>query len=678
MSSRQSLLTPVLGVLWLLHAGEALAADPEPANEGGSETVEVRAPPLTPAAAPRDPSVAGSTIRHADLSRPGLDAAEALRTQVGATVTETGGLGAPATASIRGATAAETPVYLAGVRINDDVSGAADLSTLPLWLIDRVEVYRGNAPFEADRFGIGGAIFFEPIRPQRTTVAVGAGGGSFGSGQAWTYGAVGNRERALLVGVSLAHATNDYPFTNTQGTLTPSDDRTERLTNADASIVDAWLIGRSAVGSGNVEVVANHFEREQGAPRLAVVPTVEARQSLVRNLASVSGRAPVGSRASLELRTTALTATSVLDDPHDPPELLPELGAPGHRLEQRGERVEQELGASFELGASTRGRVAFAGSSERLRRYEAAEVPDIAPVLDAQRLSGRLAGMAEHDATAWLTLRALVALECHATSTTGDNKACDTLDPVGRLGALARHGELSAFANVGRYTRPPTLGELYGTSLAVRGNPALVPESGVTVDAGARVAHALAGQERPLYAAISGYFRHSSELVTYVRTSQNYVTPENIGVTDIAGLEFEGGTGFARYFSGELNVTLADFRDRTPGSRLKNDILPFQPRLVAAPALEASTPKLDSWLSRAVLGVRLLYQSSRYADLAGLKVIPEQASLDLDLALISKGGVCVVRGRISDVLDAQRFDAVGFPLPGRSVFASFELHAGAP
>ena len=35
--------------------------------------------------------------------------------------------GAPATAAIRGATAEDTPVYLAGVRLNDDVGGTADL-----------------------------------------------------------------------------------------------------------------------------------------------------------------------------------------------------------------------------------------------------------------------------------------------------------------------------------------------------------------------------------------------------------------------------------------------------------------------------------------------------------------------------------------------------------------------
>lgn len=673
-SQAHHLITSALVLGWLLQGGLAFAGEPSGATGEATPTVEVRAAPLTPAAAPRDPSVAGSTVRHPELTRPGLDAPEALRTGVGTVINETGGLGAPATASIRGATAAQTPVYLAGVRINDDVAGAADLSTLPLWLIDRIEVYRGNAPFEADHFGIGGAIFFEPIRPHGTTVAAGAGGGSYGSGQAWTYASVGDAERSLLVGVNVARAANDYTFTNTQGTRDPSDDRRERWSNVDASLIDAWLVGRSAVGAGNVEVVANHFEREQGAPRLAIVPTYEARQSLLRNLASVSGRAPLGTNVTLELRTTALAATSRIDDPLG--ELLPALGAPGTRLEQRGERLEQELGARFVLGARTRVRVAFDGSSERLRRYEAAEIPDRAPALDAARLSARGAAMAEHQLTPWLSLRALAALECRGTKTGGSTPACGSFDPVGRAGAFARFGELTAFANLGRYTRPPTLGELYGTSLVVHGNPTLEPERGVTVEVGARVAHRPPGETRPLYLAVTGYARRSSELVKYV-ASLNYLVPENVGVADTAGLELESGAGFARYFAAEIAVTLADFRDRTPGSRFKNDILPFEPRLIVAPALEATTPKLGAWVNRATLGVRLLYLASRYADAAGLRVIPAQAPVDLDAAVVTSDGALVLRARVSDLFDTQRFDVVGFPLPGRSAFVSFELRSAA-
>ena len=629
--------------------------------------VEVRAPPLTSTTGARDASVAGSTVRRSDLERPGLDAADALRTEVGAAVTETGGLGAAATASIRGATSAQTPVYLGGVRLNDDVAGAADLSTLPLWLIDRVEIYRGNAPFEADRYGIGGAIFFEPLRPRDLRAAFGASGGSYGSRGAWAYATAGDTERGVLLGLSTAGATNDYTFTDRGAPNDPRDDRVERMRNADATLFDVWLIGRSEVGSGRFELLANHFEREQGAPHLAGQPTFEARQSLERTLGSILGRAPLGENALVELRTTSLVARSALDDPRG--ELL---GAPGE-LVQRGERVEQELGLRFGVGSDTRVRVAALAGSERLRRYEAHDTPGVAPVLDAERVSARIAGTAEHDFDPRLSLRALLALECHSTTTGAPGNGCDTLEPVGRLGALARTGELSAFAGIGHYARPPTLGELYGTSLAVHGNPALVPEQGLTFDAGARFAHRLQGEQGPLYAAASGYFRRASDLVSYVLTSQNYVTPENVAAADVMGLELEAGSGFAKYLRAEVAVTLADFRDRTPGSTLRNDILPYHSRLVAAPRVEGTTPRLGSVVTRAALGARLLYQSNRYADPAGSELIPEQTSVDLDATLIALDGKLTLRGRVADLFDAPRWDIVGFPLPRRSIFVSIEV-----
>jgi len=95
---------------------------------------------------------------------------------------------------------------------------------------------------------------------------------------------------------------------------------------------------------------------------------------------------------------------------------------------------------------------------------------------------------------------------------------------------------------------------------------------------------------------------------------------------------------------------------------------------VLAPGLRAATPKLPAFaVTRAALGARLVYQSSRYADPAGQAVIPEQASLDVDAAVEGLGGAAVLRGRVSDLLDSPRFDVVGFPLPGRSAFVSLEL-----
>ena len=634
-------------------------AQPTPTTE-----VEVRGAPPSPASAPLDASVAGSTIRRAALDRPGLTAPDVLRTQVGLSITETGGLGAASTASIRGATAAETPVYLGGVRINDDVAGSADLSTLPLWLIDRVEIYRGNAPFEVDRFGIGGAILFQPLRPRDTQASIGVSGGSYGSEGAHAYGSVASPERGVLVGASFQSAQNDYEFTDNTG-------QPAHWQNADATLVDLWLLGRTELGRGNLDFTLNHFRREQGAVRLASVQTYHARRSLERTLGALTARTPLGARGLLELRTSTVLASSTLDDPSQ--EILPVTGTPGTVLVQRGERVEEEASVRLEPSRSTRVRLAVQASSENLRRYENAQHAGTGPVLDAARVTGRVAGSAENDVTHWLAIRALLALECHATSTGAPFGLCDSFEPVGRLGGLWRAGELSGFAAVGRYSRPPTLGELYGTSLVTQGNPALAAESGTTVDVGARFAHALPGQATPLYAAVSGYVRRSNELIAFVRTTQGFVRPENVNAADALGLELEAGSGFARYFAADVALTLFDFRDRTEGLTRKNDILPYHSRLIAAPGLTATTPDLHSrWLSRASLGARLVYQSNRYGDFAGTGIIPEQTSLDLDAALLLLEKSLWLKGRVADVLDAPRWDIVGFPLPGRSVFVSLE------
>lgn len=648
-------------------------ADGEPEAE-----VEVRGTPVTPASAPKDPSVAASTLRRDELVGPGRSAADALRGEVGVSVAETGGLGAAATASVRGATAAETPVYLAGVRINDDVAGAADLSTLPLWLIDRVEVYRGNAPLEADRFGIGGAIFIEPIEPREPRAGLGGLVGSFGSRAAWAFAATGGADGGLLVGARLEGADNDYDFVNDQGTLfDESDDRVEKLQNADATGLDVWVLGHARIGGGGTKLVLNRFEREQGVPRLALVPTHASRQRTERTLAAVTGNAPIGPAFALDARTTLLVTGTTIDDP------LYELSLRTDRIELLGERVEQHLGGRADILDQATLRFALDVGPERLRRYEGTGPNAANAELDARRLSTRLAAQGDIEISPGLAVRPLAALECHATrasiastgteASSSDASGCDELDPTGRLGALGVFGEFSVFAGVGRYVRVPTLGELYGMSVVVRGNPRLESETGTTFDAGVRFSHRLDGEIAPLFAAASAYTRGSSELVSFVRTAQGYVVPVNVGEARVNGLEVEAGFGFLRHFAAEAALTALDARDRTPDRMRQNDILPYRPRLVVVSGVRATTGATGlRYAEELVLRARHLYQASQYADLAGLAVIPEQHSLDLDASISALEGSIVVRARVVNAFDTARYDVVGFPLPGRSFFASVE------
>src|SRR5882672_1633632 len=303
--------------------------------------VDVHGAGRTPAQAPKDPTVAGSVVEHEELAAPGLRVADVLRGQVGVQVTQFGGVGAPATASIRGATSAQVPVYLAGVALNDDVAGAADLSRIPLWLVDRMEIYRGNAPLEADRLGIGGAIFFEPRWPRRTGAGAGGMLGSFGGRKAWGYASTGNRDAAVLAGVSAEAATNDYPFVNDQGRLlAPTGLSVSHMANADVSTYDAWLLGRARVArDAMVDAFVNATTRAQGVPNLALVPSREARAFFDRAIGGTRAVIALDSdgTASIEARAALLVARAVYSDP------LEELALLAHRLELAGARVDERV-----------------------------------------------------------------------------------------------------------------------------------------------------------------------------------------------------------------------------------------------------------------------------------------------------------------------------------------------
>jgi iron complex outermembrane receptor protein len=223
--------------------------------------------------------------------------------------------------------------------------------------------------------------------------------------------------------------------------------------------------------------------------------------------------------------------------------------------------------------------------------------------------------------------------------------------------------------------RVPTLGELYGMSAVVRGYDALRPESGVTADAGMRWSVPASGGARVFWGSAGAFSRWVDDLVGFVRSPQGFVTPRNIERAHVEGLELEAGVSPLRWMFFDLAVTALDPRDTTPGRRLVNDVLPFQSRLVLAPraAVESRTLHLGP-VGRARAEVRWIYQSSRYADAAGLAVIPEQGAIDAEVLAGGADERWTARLRAADLADSPRFDIVGFPLPGRSFFFTLEAH----
>jgi iron complex outermembrane receptor protein len=635
----------------------AFAAEPEP------QTVIVEGERPQPQAAPRSAHVSSSVVRRERLEQPGMTAADALRDVPSVQVVQLGGFGAPATLTLRGATSAQTPVYLGGVRINDDVGGSADLAEIPLFLIERVEVYRSHAPLSADQFGLGGAVFFEPRKPRDETRlaamvgSAGARGASLSAGRRHERGGV-------IAGVELSAANNGYSFQSGNGTpFVNDDDGALQLDNADVENQSLWLLAEQELGEARIGLLYHHADRELGAPKLALTASRLARISLRRELFALTSRLPVEAwRGEIELMTSGVVSETEIDDP------LSELGFAAKKTRTPATRLEQSVLARQALGR-LRLVEQLLVSEERLRRLEASGGP-ANDRLNAQRLAARAALGFELQLLGPLEAEGTLAWTCIGTAVSGA-PSCNQHTPNGRLGVHARFPGYELYASAGRYQRPPTLTELYGASLLLRGNPALQAELGTTLEAGAR--YQLIDRARRRVAWIDGaiFARFAEELVTYVRAAQGYLIPVNSQRSRTLGAELALGLSPLPFLDAEGSLSLLDPRDTSPNRMTTNDILPLS-RLTASGLVSVHGDLDRPWLGALRLGLRAWHQASRYVDPAGLGVIPEQTSFDLEAAAKTLSGALSARLRLTNLFATRRFDSVGFVLPGRSVFLSLE------
>jgi iron complex outermembrane receptor protein len=655
----------------------ALAGAParaqEPGGEGAEQVAEaspievtVSGEALLPRAA-SDRTAATTVLEGDDLRAPGESTAEALSRAPGVQIARAGAAGELATASLRGATTAQTPIYLAGVRLNDDVTGTADLATVPLFWMRRAEVWRGASPAWVERPGLAGAVLLEPELPSRTRIGASAGVGSFGQRFAWIGGAVGDERASAAFALRGDAATNDFTYVDDAGTrFEDGDDVVRTRPNADVRSGDAWALARLAAGRRTtLTMILNGFLREQGVTGLAVVPARRARATTRRELAAVTSRTLCGPSAAadacaVELRTSALRTTYELDDPRR------ELGYGVDAQVTRGRRLTEDarvvvrpadaLAIDAGAGASIEGvDVTPIGAEGVVARRTAARAHVEGVVTPGDALELRAAGVLNHDATR------------------GAGTSSEVTSPMARLAArIAATRWLAFFGSVARSVRVPTLGETFGASAILRGNPELAPERGLGGELGAR-AEGDRGPDLRGSIELLGFARVADDLIAYRRTSIGGVRPFNVGQGRILGGELAAAADVARHVRADLAVTVLDPRDATAPDG-ERDLLPYLARLVVAPSIELydDDPLALDLVERAAIAARLVYRGERVADGAGLIVLPSQAWLDLEATVSLAEDRIALRARLANVLDDDATDTLGLPLPGRSVHVAAE------
>jgi iron complex outermembrane receptor protein len=623
------------------------------------ETIEVRESAEEPAVI--DPTAFATVIRAEDFAHRIVSLADLLRETTGVQVKSLGG--EFATLSIRGSSSEQVIVYLDGVPLNRALGGGVNLADLPLSQVETIAVYRGFTPAGLPAASIGGAVLITTRRSDGTPrAAASAAAGSFGASEA-TFSFSSGRGRAeYTIGGDAARSAGDFRFQDDNGTPhDATDDGWSRRINNDFE--RGHLAGNATFHlprRGRLLLTGDLLRRRQGSPGVDAIQSRDARYEVTRGVL----------RADLEvpgLWGGRLLARGAADLSRHTESYEPEGrdDATDHRVESFG----QEAGLT--LLASRRQAITFLIA----RRRDTARLRDgIQPEFGTARRDDLVLVVEDQIALGGdrLLLNPSIRHERYdSTFRPGPGAAIppETLDEdggrtTGRVGFRARlAGGWTLKGNAGRFYRIPDFIELFGNSGPISGNPALVPESGRSIDLGLVAEAARPGPRlRAARLQVTLFETLAEDQIVFVGNPQRTVRAQNFGRARIRGVEADLALSIGRRFRGSLNATVQRAVNES-GDPATGFLIPNRPSREAGAAAE-----LD--LGRSRLFYNFTYVGRNFTDdfNTGGWAIPARYLHDFGVRFgLPRGLEATLEAR--NLGDEVTYDIGGYPLPGRSLHA---------
>jgi vitamin B12 transporter len=594
--------------------------------------VEVPLPEEPPeASAPSDRDLTAAVTVVPARSRQGevQETSELLREVPGLVVRDTGGLGQAKSLSVRGGGTQGVRVELDGIPLNGE-GGIADLSTVPLALVDRLELARGSGA-RSGSGAMGGVLEIRTRSAQSTPeAAVELSGGSFRTAlaQASVTGPLLGGAGLLLVHGERSVGDFEFPFDPLP--LVPGNAvETRARVNNDAKVGGALAELRRRVGEWDTEALANLTVLSRGLAGTEGAPTPDARQSLTRWLFGVRAHRDLG-QAELFARGYGKLEPSTLTAPFTDP-YHQTFGVAGAELLARAYAGAQTLTASLEGG----GEWLVANQRDRRGRFSLMAIDD---VLFFGRLT--LSPSFRYDRVG----------------------SANGYSP--KLGAaLALAGGWSLRANVGEGFRAPSFLELYVRQGTLFPNPTLAPETSRSADLA--VSFARGGGS----VSLGGFWTDYLHLIRYELYSAFLATPRNVDGARVAGLEAEGRYQ-ARWLTLSASYSLVHSEDMRDDPRYLGNALPYEPEHRLDVRAEAG----PDWLRGKA---QLDFHSREYTNRAATLAIDPVALVDLGVsARLSHAPELFASLELRNVFDVHTLAFDGYPLPGRAAFLTLSVAVG--
>ncbi|MFH1680176.1 MAG: TonB-dependent receptor [Candidatus Eisenbacteria bacterium] len=606
-----------------------------------------------------------------------LTIADILEESAGVRIRRFGGLGAYATASIRGSAPGQVEIYLDGVPLNSAEWGAVNLSELPVDNLVRAEIFRSGAPIALGASGIGGAVNLvtRPADVPSTSLALTAGSYDTWKTHALRSGSAG--EAAYLLSYRHLRTRGDFEFLFDPGTRVQNAADDTVLTRKNNAFREHALLGKlllPPLGGWNLELLDDWYLKESGLPGHGNLIYEEASFDNRRHRAGLRAASPAlfGRRLRADLGAYHLYQRDRYFNPEREPTLHPSnlihrsAATGGHAL----------LAASL---LSARQAVRTRGDWRR----ETFRPEDGNPAIEKGFLrERRVLSLSIEDE--WYPLRDRLTLYAAYRWTESEDNFHGVL-PYGpppepletahrgafrgsTLGARADITRLLAVrASRTRAGRLPTLHELFGTNGDVRPNPSLVPEEGTTWDGGFRLRAPETGPVRG-FIEVSAFRSERDSLIVFIQNSQQSFKAVNLESAAAEGIEIQWEID-GRRIRLDGSFTTEDVRQHGQVPHWENKWIPYvSPRELFA---------------RTTLRLGRLEMRHEYSHLD--RYYRDRANTEEDRAEarnIHNAGARIrfLNGRLLLDLDVQNLgddknsDSFGYPMPGRTIYltAAFE------
>jgi outer membrane cobalamin receptor len=609
--------------------------------------------PESPSAVP--PAV--SVVSAADIEARGAKtAADAIKTVPGLAISDDGPEGAQKAVSIRGSTTNEVLVLVDGLRVNNAMSGLADLADIPADNIDRIEVLRegGSALYGGD--AVGGVVNIITKKKAAPLVLTFENGSYIPTAHVEGYGfskAEEGADAASLVDeqkamFSWAPAAGGLQFRGS-GSLTRADNAYTFIdSNGDNRVLQnaALLGGDGSFGlsfpwlEGSIAADLSGGYSQKGDPGIQSSPTLAATEIDSSGQGSIKYSTDRFLADALSLDATLYAQYTGIDyedadSPADDGRSMVYVG--GGDIQQKAsisDSLSLVYGGSF---AYTQARSDTIGSPTRIAGGAYFE-----PVMEAGAFSFRPA----------------IRYDYYS-----DFFANDPLGGIGATMAIAyRLSEADVLKlNLSRSYRAPTFEDLYWpASNGAEGNPSLQPETGYAADFGFE-RHSGSFS----YSAVA-YLRYIENAIIWQQGSDGIWRPSNFGAALYPGIEQDLETAFADHYTASLNYSYLYSYDLSGGLSLGDDQrLPMIPvhSLNATIAYEAGPL---SWSATAK------YASLRFLTTANAGYLPDYFTLD---AVVKWKFTMLLSAyaAVDNLFDEQYEIVNDYPMPGTRLRLGIEM-----